>query len=98
MVFLMNVSFLALMVLANLYSQTVKKVSPVPYLLVIAFYVLFVLKDAYYISDYFAIWQQSKKLLQGDLPDFHSKAWMKAFIASGVTAFNAVMVWWGLRK
>lgn len=98
MVFLMNVSFLALMVLANLYSQTVKKVSPVPYLLVIAFYVLFVLKDAYYISDYFAIWQQSMELLQGDLPDFHSKAWMKAFIASGVTAFNAVMVWWGLRK
>ncbi len=98
MVFLMNVSFLALMVLANLYSQTVKKVSPVPYLLVIAFYVLFVLKDAYYISDYFAIWQQSKELLQGDLPDFHSKAWMKAFIASSITAFNAGMVWWGLRK
>lgn len=98
MVFFMNVSFMALMVLANLYSQALKKVSPIPYLLAIAFYVLFVLKDAYYLGDYFALWQKSMELLQGDLPDFHSTAWMKAFIASSVTAFNAGMVWWGLRK
>lgn len=98
MVFLMNISFMALMVLANLYSQALKKVAPIPYLLAIAFYVLFVLKDAYYLGDYFVLWQKSMALLQGDLPDFHSTAWMKAFIASSVTAFNAGMVWWGLRK
>jgi hypothetical protein len=98
MVFLLNVFFLSLMIIANLYSQAQKKVAVVPYLLVFGFYVLFVLNDAYFISDYFLMWQQSLKLLKGDLPDFHSTAWMKSGLAFFVTSFNAAMVWWGLRK
>lgn len=98
MIFLMNLFFLVLVVAANVYSQSVKKISPVPYLLAFGFYVLFVIKDAYYISDYFQLWKQSLNIIQGDLPDLHSKGLMKTSLALLVTSFNAFMIWWGLRK
>ncbi len=98
MIFLMNLFFLVLVVAANVYSQSIKQISPVPYLLAFGFYVLFVIKDAYYISDYFQVWKQSLNIIQGDLPDFHSKGWMKTVFAFVVTSFNAFMIWWGMRK
>ncbi len=98
MIFLLNLFFLVLMVAANVYSQSVKKISPVPYLLAFGFYVLFVIKDAYYISDYFQVWKQSLNIIQGDIPDLHSKGLMKTVLAFVVTAFNAFMIWWGMRK
>ncbi|HLP20722.1 MAG TPA: hypothetical protein VK174_10490 [Chitinophagales bacterium] len=98
MIFLINLFFLVLVVLSNFYSQSSKKLAPVPYMLALGFYVVFILKDAYYISDYYTMWQNSLQLLEGDLPDFHSTGWTKCALAFFVTSFNAVMVWWGLRK
>ena len=98
MIFMMNLFFFALIILANVYSQSLKKVAFIPYLLALGFYFVFVVKDAYFISDYFVLWQKSLRLLQGDLPDFHSKGWMKTFLAFTVTSFNAGMIWWGFRK
>ncbi len=98
MIFVLNFSFLALIILADAYSLALKKLAVVPYLLAIAFYSLFVLKDAYIISDYFSLWQKSLKLLKGDLPDFHSSAWVKCWMGAAVTIFNVVLIWLGLRK
>jgi len=98
MVFLLNFFFLSLMIIVNLYSQALRKIAWMPYLLVFSFYFVFVIKDAYYISDYFILWQKSLLLLKGDIPDFHSTGWMKTLFAFIVTLFNAAMVWWGLRK
>lgn len=98
MIFVLNFSFLAMIILANTYSLTLKKLSAWPYLLAIGFYMAFVLKDAYIISDYFSLWQKSLKMLKGDLPDFHSTAWVKCWMGAGVTLFNAVLIWFGLRK
>ena len=98
MVFVINVFFFVLVVLANAYSQTVKKIAFVPYILALAFYMVFVLTDAYYISDYFAIWQKSLQLFQGNLTAVQDTARMKCILASLVTAFNVFMIWWGLRK
>ena len=98
MIFVLNFSFLVMIILANAYSLTLKKLAIVPYLLALAFYSVFVLKDAYIISDYFSLWQKSLKLLQGDLPDFHSGAWFKCWMGAAVAAFNIVLVWFGLRK
>lgn len=98
MIFFINLYFLVLVVLSNLYSQTQKKLAFIPYLLTIGFYVTFILKDAYYISDYFSFWQQSLQILKGDIPDFHTTGWMKSGLAFLVTTFNAAMIWWGLRK
>ena len=58
MLFMQNLFFLALIVIANIYSLARKGVSPVPYLLTIAFYTFFVLMDAHYLSDYFVIWKK----------------------------------------
>lgn len=98
MIFMLNLFFFALIVSSNVYSQSLKKVAIVPYLLSFGFYLVFVIKDAYYISDYYTVWQKSLQLLQGDLPDFHSKGWIKTILAFTVTSFNALMIWWGLRK
>ncbi|MES2620537.1 MAG: hypothetical protein V4615_06765 [Bacteroidota bacterium] len=98
MVFVINLFFFILVVLANAYSQTVKKVAFVPYLLALTFYMVFVLTDAYYVSDYFAIWQKSLQLFQGNLTDLHNTARIKCSLAFVVTAFNAFMIWGGLRK
>ncbi len=98
MIFALNLSFLVLIILANAYSLALKKTAWLFYLLGFAFYALFVLKDGYIISDYFSLWQKSLKLLKGDLPDFHSTAWIKCWLGATVTLFNSLLVWWGLRK
>ena len=98
MIFVLNFSFLLMIILANAYSLSLKKLSVVPYLLAIGFYAGFVLKDAYIISDYFSLWQKSLKMLKGDLPDFHSAAWVKCWLGTAVTAFNIILIWFGLRK
>lgn len=98
MLFMLNLFFFLLMVFCNLYSQALKKIAWVPYLLTFAFYAVFILKDAYFISSYFAVWQKSLQLLKGDLPEFTNLAWTKTGLGFLVTAFNAGMIWWGLRK
>jgi hypothetical protein len=98
MIFFLNLFFFALIILSNLHSQTLKKISVLPYIVSLAFYVGFVLNDAYYISDYFILWKKSLKLLKGDFEAFHLINWMKSLFALIVTAFNAGMIWWGLRK
>ena len=98
MVFVMNFFFLVLVVLANAYSQTVKGVAFIPYLLALGFYLLFVLTDAYYISDYFVLWQKSLQLFQGNATEVQETARIKCVLAFIVTAFNTLMIWWGMRK
>jgi len=98
MIFVLNFSFLIMMILADAYSLSLKKLAIAPFLLVIGYYAIFVLKDAYIISDYFSLWQKSLKMLKGDLPDFHSTAWIKCWLGAGVTLFNVALIWWGLRK
>ena len=96
--FCLNLSFFIWMVLANAYSMSLKKLALLPYFLTILFYTTFILLDAYHISNYFLIWQNSLKLLKGDLPDFHSTGWVKCGLGFLVTAFNAGMIWLGTRK
>jgi hypothetical protein len=100
MVFVLNLSFFILIVLANIYSLSLKRVAIVPYLLVIAFYSGFVLADSYVITNYFELWQHSLRFFQGNLPDFHShdKAWVKCGLGTTVILLNTGMIWWGLRK
>jgi hypothetical protein len=98
MVFSINFSFFLLVILSNVYSQALKKLEIFPYIFAIAFYILFILKDAYVISDYYIFWQKSMQLIHGEIPDFTQTALTKCFLGFAVTGFNAFMVWWGLRK
>lgn len=98
MMLLLHFFFLLLIALANVYSQSRKKIALAPYLLTLGFYVLFILKDAYFISDNLMGWLKSFQFSLEDLPDFRSIGWVKSFFAAVVTIFNAAMIWWGLRK
>lgn len=97
MIFILNLFFFLLVILSNAYSLARKKLAIFPYVLTIGFYVLFIIKDAYYISDYYGLWQKSLLLMKGDLPDFHQTGLIKCWLGTAVTAFNALMVWWGMR-
>ncbi len=97
-VFVLNLSFLILVVLSNAYSQSLKKLAFVPYILAAAFYIMFILGDAYFVSDIYLMWQKSMQLINGELPDYTENALTKSFLGFSVTAFNAVMIWWSLRK
>jgi predicted signal transduction protein with EAL and GGDEF domain len=99
MIFMINLFFFLLVMLCDAYSLALKKLAIIPYLLTIGFYVLFTVKDAYFISDYYVFWQKSLELLKGqDLPDFHKTGWVKSLLGTAVTLFNAIVIWWGLRK
>ncbi len=98
MYFSLNIFFLLLVVICNLYSQSRKSVAWGAYLLVIGFYSVFILKDAYYISNYYLLWQKAMLLFKGEAPDFTQTAWTKVGIGTFVTALNAVLMWWGMRK
>lgn len=98
MIFVLNFFFFALVVLANFYSQSLKKMAWVPYLLTIGYYCIFILKDAYYISDYYQMWLKAMHQQPGDMSTIISNAWEKCGIGSVVTLFNYGMIWWGLRK
>lgn len=97
-VFVLNLSFLILVVLSNAYSQSLKKLGFVPYIIAAGFYIMFILGDAYFVSDIYLMWQKSMQLIQGELPDYTENALIKSFLGFSVTAFNAVMIWWSLRK
>ncbi len=98
MIFAINISFFLLIILSNVYSQSLKKFAAVPYVLAFCFYMLFILKDAYVITDYYLLWQKSLQLIKGDIPEHTQLAWAKCFLGLVVTSFNALMIWWGLRK
>jgi hypothetical protein len=98
MIFAINLFFLVLVVFANAYSQALKRIGFISYLLAFGYYALFVLADAYYITDYFTLWQRSLQVFQGNLADYQNTGWIKCGLAFMVTTFNAAIIWWGLRK
>ncbi len=99
--FSLNFFFLVLMVLSNLYSQAQKKISLITYLLTFIFYTLTVVLDSFWISEKYIVWQgmvMKAAVSEIDIPDFHSTGLMKCGLAFLVTVFNAIIIWWGLRK
>jgi len=99
MIFMINLFFFVLVMLCNAYSLALKRLAIVPYLLTIGFYVIFTVKDAYFISDYYVFWQKSFQLLRGqDMSDFHRTGWVKSILGTLVSLFNAVVIWWGVRS
>lgn len=98
LIFTLNFFFFALVVLSNAYSQAVKHLAWGAYVLTFGYYAVFILKDAYVITDYYILWQRSMQLIRNDIPDFTQTAWAKCLLGFIVTAFNAGMIAWGLRK
>lgn len=98
MIFTLNFFFFALTVLANFYSQSLKKMAWVPYVLTFGFYAIFILKDAYYISTYYMVWLKAMHEAPGDMGTIISNAWEKCGIGAVVILFNYGMIWWGFRK
>lgn len=98
MIFFINLFFLLMIVFANLHTQGSKKLKPIPYLLAIGFYLAFTIKDNLYIAEIFTNWQRYYQILTTDANMPAQKGLVKSMMAVIVTAFNAVMVWWGLRK
>ena len=97
MYFFLNLFFFSLIVVANVYSLSLKKIAFVPYLLAFAFYALFILNDTFRIADYYSLWQKTV-LNVTDENNYHNIGLMKLLLGFIVSAFNAAAIWWSLRK
>lgn len=98
MYFSLNLSFLLLIILSNAYSLSLKKFAYMPFVFTALFYAIFILKDGYFMADYYTYWQTVTHNLKDSLPDYHSTGWAKCGMGMLVTVFNAFLVWFGLRK
>jgi hypothetical protein len=100
MFFFINFFFLALILLSNIYSQALKRVSFIAYLLTVAFYASFILTDAFIVYDHYFMWQELMNIdvTAIDVAAYHKTGLIKALLGFTVSSFNAVVVWWGMRK
>jgi len=98
MYFSLNLFFLLLVISANLYSQSLKKLAPVPYLIAFLFYTAFVLKDGYFISTFHDLWYKAWNKEFETLTDYATNANSKVVMGFISTTVNAFSIWWGLRK
>ena len=97
-IFIINISFLLMMLFANAYSQSLKRIAFVPYLLTFGFYAIFILRDAYAVSPYYFSWAQNFQLIDSVPTDITSMAHYKCFLGFITTAHNAGAIWWSLKK
>lgn len=97
MYFFLNLLFFSLIVIANVYSQSLKNIALVPYLLAFAFYAFFILNDTFRIADYYSLWQKTV-LNVIDENNYHHIGLTKLALGFFVSAFNAAAIWWSLRK
>jgi hypothetical protein len=96
LIFFLTLFFMGLTIIANYHALSIKRVRPLPYLLIVCFYAVFILIDVHYISPHFADWQYTNHLLTGDMPDYRATGWIKCGLGFAVTAFNAFMMWWAI--
>jgi len=97
--FIINISYFLMMLFANAYAQSLKKIAAAPYLLTLSFYIAFILRDAYVVTPYYIEWAQNAELmLNNELSNYAETARYKCIIATFTTAYNAAAIWWSLRK
>lgn len=95
---LLPLLFFVLTLLSNAYSQSQKKLVWPPYLLTFLFYAILLVRDVYVLSSYYNYWLSTNGLVDENIDPASSSLWVKLVSCFCVTAFNAGVIWWGLKK
>ena len=97
---IINLSFLLLIFLCNIHTLSAKKLAWVSYLLAFSYYAIFIIKVGYFVTPYYLQWH-AQNHLQETITDEQTEviaAWLKVALGFAVTAANAFMAWWALKK
>lgn len=95
---LLPLIYLVLVLLSNAYSQSHKKLEWLPYLFSFLFFAVFHIRDHKSVLGYLVKWQQNLGMIQALPETFDFMFWLKLALCFITTAFNALIVWWGLKK
>jgi hypothetical protein len=98
LVYFLNLSFIVMMVLANVHSMASKKISYLLYFFTFGSYAAFAIIDNFFLQDTFFHFKKMNQLWQGEFSFANFWGFISLFISAGLTAFNAYMTYWGLKK
>ncbi len=98
MIFTGNLGFFLMLIHANFYSFSQKKVMWIPYALACGAFVLLCMKDSLFLEPYLDLYR-SKVLHEAvDASGEISRMWTKIVMGVSITLTNALAVAWGIRK
>ena len=98
LVYFLNLGFILMMIFANIHSMASKKISWLLYFFTFGVYASFAVIDNFFLQDTFFHFKKMNQLWQGEFSFANVWGYVSLFISAGLTAFNAYMTWWGLKK
>ncbi len=98
LVYFLNLGFILMLVFSNLHSFAAKKISWIFYLLTFGIYAAFAVIDNFFLQDTFFHFKKMNQLWQGEFSFANIMGYFNLIASAGLTAFNAYMVYWGLKK
>lgn len=94
--FFLNVGFMLLIVLCNVYAMRTKEVRLLPYLFTFLMYAAFVVLDNFIMEDALFQFKKINQLWQGEINFANVKGYVTLLFCGALVAFNALMTRWGI--
>ena len=98
LVYFLNLGFILMVILSNLHSMAAKKITWALYLFTFGIYASFAVIDNFFLEDAFFHFKKSHQLWQGEFSFANFWGYISLLISAALTAFNAYMTHWGLKK
>jgi hypothetical protein len=98
LVYFLNVGFIILIVISNLHSLTSKRISWLYYILTFSVYAVYAVIDSFFLQDTYFHFKQINQLWHGGFKLEYYWGYLSLFFCAALTAFNAYMTSWGLKK
>ncbi|MFN8276118.1 MAG: hypothetical protein U0T84_01420 [Chitinophagales bacterium] len=98
LIYFLNLGFIVLMALANIHSFVSKKIQWLSYAVTFSVYALFAIVDNFFLEDVFFQFKKLNQLWSGEFSFASIAGYFSLLLSAALTAFNAYMVSWGLKK
>lgn len=98
LIYFLNLGFILMIIFSNLHSMASKKVTWVLYLLTFGVYAAFAVIDDFFLEDTFFHFKKMHQLWQGEFSLASISGILSLTFSAALTAFNAYMTSWGLKK
>ncbi|MFN8310871.1 MAG: hypothetical protein U0T73_12995 [Chitinophagales bacterium] len=98
LIYFLNLGFIVLIFVANLHSFSSKKIQYASYLITFGIYAAFAVIDNFFLEDVFFQFKKFNQLWRGEFSFANIAGYFSLFLSAVLTAFNAYMVQWGLKK
>lgn len=97
MIFFLNIGFMVLIVLSNVYSMRAMEVRISMYVFTFLIYAGFVVLDDFLLEDALFQFKKINQLWEGDFNFSSLKGYLTLIFCAVLCAFNALMTYWGIK-